>query len=63
MAFAIAVPLGLSYPGLLAGLVFCAMSIAASRVVLGLHYVTDVLAGIVIGCVVGLLCFRSIIPA
>jgi len=63
MAFAIAVPLGLAYPGLLAGLVFCAMSIAASRVVLGLHYVTDVLAGIVIGCAVGLLCFRSIIPA
>src|SRR3954464_4975368 len=37
-AFAVAVPLGLSYPALLAGLTFCAMSVAASRVLLGLHY-------------------------
>lgn len=63
MAFAIAVPVGICYPSLLAGLVFCAMSIAASRVILGLHYVTDVLAGIAIGCIVGIICFRSIIPA
>jgi len=63
MAFAVAVPIGLSYPDLLAGLIFCAMSIAASRVVLGLHYFSDVLAGIVIGCAIGLVCFRSIIPA
>ncbi|MDE3197133.1 MAG: phosphatase PAP2 family protein [Acidobacteriota bacterium] len=63
MAFAIAVPIGLCYPELLAGLIFCAMSVAASRVILGLHYVTDVLAGILIGCAIGLLCFRSIIPA
>jgi membrane-associated phospholipid phosphatase len=38
------------------------MSSAASRVVLGLHYVTDVLAGIAIGCVIGLISFRSTIP-
>jgi undecaprenyl-diphosphatase len=63
MAFAVAVPIGLSYPDLLIGLIFCAMSIGASRVVLGLHYFSDVLAGIVIGCVIGLICFRSIIPA
>ena len=41
----------------LAGLIFCAMSIAASRVLLGLHYLSDVLAGIVIGCLVGLAAF------
>ncbi len=63
MAFAVAVPIGLSYPDLLIGLIFCSMSVAASRVVLGLHYFSDVLAGILIGCTIGLICFRSIIPA
>ena len=38
---------------LLAGLIFCALSIASSRVLLGLHYLSDVLAGIVIGCAIG----------
>lgn len=64
-AFALAVPLGLyypSYPSLLAGLIFCAMSIASSRVLLGLHYLSDVLAGIVIGCVVGLVAFNLLGP-
>jgi undecaprenyl-diphosphatase len=70
-AFAITMSLGLYYPGLLAGLVFCALSVAASRVILGLHYVSDVLAGTVIGCAIGAGVFlsplpmllRSIIPA
>ncbi|MDP9171327.1 MAG: phosphatase PAP2 family protein [Acidobacteriota bacterium] len=61
-AFAVAVPIGLYYPGLLAGLVFCAMSVASSRVLLGLHYLSDVLAGILIGCTIGIVAF-SIIPA
>lgn len=61
-AFAVAVPIGLYYPTLLAGLIFCAMSIAASRVLLGLHYLSDVLAGIVIGCVVGLAAFSVLGP-
>ena len=56
-AFAVAVPLGLFYPSLLVGLVFCAMSVAASRVLLGLHFLTDVLAGIVIGSGLGLAAF------
>jgi undecaprenyl-diphosphatase len=30
-----------------------AVSIALSRVVFGLHYVTDVLAGAVLGCILG----------
>ena len=66
-AFAVAVPIGLVYPALLAGLLFCAMSVASSRVLLGLHYLTDVLAGIVIGCAIGIAAFltigRLIIPA
>jgi undecaprenyl-diphosphatase len=57
-AFAVAVPIGLYYPALLVGLLFCAMSVAASRVLLGLHYVSDVLAGILIGCTVGFTAFQ-----
>lgn len=56
-AFAITVTIGRGYPVLLSGLVFCSMSIAASRILLGLHYVTDVLAGILIGCSLGFAAF------
>jgi undecaprenyl-diphosphatase len=52
-AFAIAISLGIYYPSLLVGLVFCAASVAASRVILGLHYLSDVLAGVLIGSVIG----------
>lgn len=48
-AFAIAVSLMHYYPGLTAGLLFCAISIAASRIVLGMHFLSDVLAGACIG--------------
>ena len=53
-AFAITFSLGLYYPTLLAGLIFCALSVAASRVILGLHYLSDVLIGIVIGITIGI---------
>lgn len=53
-AFAVAVAIGGYYPALLIGLLFCALSVAASRIVLGLHYLSDVLAGIVIGVGFGL---------
>jgi undecaprenyl-diphosphatase len=56
-AFAIAVPIGLSYPELFPVLLFCALSIAASRVLLGLHYLTDVLAGMAIGVLLGLVSY------
>ena len=56
-AFAVAVPLGLFYPALLAPLIFCAMSVASSRVLLGLHYLSDVIAGIAIGCLLGMASF------
>lgn len=57
-AFAIAVTLGLWYPALLAGLIFCALSVAASRVILGLHYLSDVVAGLMIGILIGLAAFQ-----
>jgi undecaprenyl-diphosphatase len=59
-AFAVAIPIGLCYPALLAGLIFCALSVAASRILLGLHYLSDVLAGILIGTTIGLAAFRWI---
>ncbi len=54
-AFSIALPLGLFYPHLMVGLLFCAISIALSRVLLGLHFLSDVVAGCVIGLGLGLL--------
>jgi undecaprenyl-diphosphatase len=48
-AFAVAVSLGLFYPELAAGLFFCALSVAASRILLGMHFLSDVLAGAAIG--------------
>lgn len=48
-AFAVAVGLGAFYPTLIAGLLFCALSVAASRILLGMHFLSDVVAGAVIG--------------
>jgi undecaprenyl-diphosphatase len=52
-AFAMAASLTPFYPGLLIPLSFCAASVAASRVVLGMHYLTDVIAGAGIGIILG----------
>jgi undecaprenyl-diphosphatase len=48
-ALAVAVSLSLWYPKLAVALVFCAVSIGASRIVLGMHFLSDVLAGALIG--------------
>ena len=48
-ACAVAVSLSLFYPELAVGLLFCALSVAASRILLGMHFLSDVLAGAVIG--------------
>jgi undecaprenyl-diphosphatase len=48
-AFAVAVSLSLFYPELTPGLLFCAISVAASRVLLGMHFLSDVIAGAAIG--------------
>jgi undecaprenyl-diphosphatase len=52
-AFAVAVPLALFYPSLAVGLLFCAVSIAISRVILGMHFLSDVIAGCCVGTTLG----------
>jgi undecaprenyl-diphosphatase len=56
-AFAVATPMCLHYPTLAAGLVFCALSIALSRIILGLHFLSDVLAGCAIGFGLGVFAY------
>jgi undecaprenyl-diphosphatase len=51
-AFAVAVTLSRFYPDLATGLMFCALSIAASRILLGMHFLSDVVAGAAIGSIV-----------
>ena len=52
-AFAVSVPLSLFYPTLMIGLLFCAASVAASRVLLGMHFLSDVLVGSLLGASLG----------
>jgi undecaprenyl-diphosphatase len=52
-AFAVSLPMMHFYPELTAGLWFCACSIAMSRVLLGLHFLSDVAAGAAIGMALG----------
>lgn len=54
-AFAVVTPLTMAYPELAPGLVFCALSVAASRVVLGMHFLSDVVAGALLGGALGYL--------
>jgi undecaprenyl-diphosphatase len=48
-AFSIALVVSYFYPSLEGPLFFLALSIAVSRVVLGMHFLSDVLAGMVLG--------------
>jgi undecaprenyl-diphosphatase len=57
-AFAVAIAIGLFYPELLGTLLTVAMLIAASRIILGMHFLSDVLAGSVIGAILGVLSYR-----
>ena len=52
-AFSVAVSLSVFYPGMLAGLLFCAASVALSRILLGMHFLSDVLAGAALGGALG----------
>ena len=54
-AFAVAVSVSSFYPALEPALLFCALSIAASRVIMGMHFVSDVLAGAALGSGLGVL--------
>jgi len=52
-AFSIALVVSYFYPSL-EGVLFClALSIAVSRIVLGMHFLSDVLAGVVMGVALG----------
>jgi len=52
-AFAVSIPMIEFYPSLTVGLLFCACSIALSRILLGLHFLSDVIAGAAIGVLLG----------
>ena len=52
-AFSIALAVSYFYPSLEGPLFFMAASIAVSRVVLGMHFLSDVLAGVVLGVALG----------
>jgi undecaprenyl-diphosphatase len=52
-AFAIALVVSYFYPALEGPLYFLAISIGFSRVVLGMHFLSDVLAGAVLGSALG----------
>lgn len=52
-AFAIAVCLGSFYSGWMPALLLVAVSIAASRIILGMHFLSDVIAGSAIGILLG----------
>ena len=52
-AFSIALVIGYFYPQLQGPLFFLAVSIALSRIVLGMHFLSDVLAGMLLGIVLG----------
>jgi len=58
-AFAVSVPLLLIYPDLTAGLLFCALSIALSRILLGMHFLSDVVAGAILGSGLGYLSYLA----
>ncbi len=52
-AFSIALVVSYFYPSLEGVLFFLALSIAVSRIVLGMHFLSDVLAGVVMGVALG----------
>jgi undecaprenyl-diphosphatase len=52
-AFSIALVVSYFYPPLEGVLFFLALSIAVSRIVLGMHFLSDVLAGVVMGVALG----------
>jgi undecaprenyl-diphosphatase len=57
-AFAVAMSIGLFYPQLQICLLIAALLIAASRIILGMHFLSDVIAGSVIGILLGFASFH-----
>ncbi len=56
-AFAMTVSLVSYYPSVLTGLLFCSISIAVSRILLGMHFLSDVIAGALLGSGIGYCAF------
>jgi undecaprenyl-diphosphatase len=54
-AFAVSIALSQFYPSLVFPLMFCAVSIAISRILLGMHFLSDVVAGAILGAGLGYL--------
>lgn len=50
-AFAFAVAFSLYFPIWTVGLLFCAFSIAISRIILGMHFLSDIIAGAALGTI------------
>ncbi|HUA01243.1 MAG TPA: phosphatase PAP2 family protein, partial [Candidatus Aquilonibacter sp.] len=57
-AFAIAIAIGLFYPYLQVCLLVVALLIASSRIILGMHFLSDVIAGSAIGILLGFTSFH-----
>jgi undecaprenyl-diphosphatase len=57
-AFGVAVSFSLFYPSLAPYLLFCAASVALSRIMLGMHFLSDVLAGSLFGVILGYWAYR-----
>ena len=56
-AFAVTVPVGLAYPLAAPWLMVSAILIAASRILLGMHFLSDVIAGSILGALLGYVSF------
>jgi undecaprenyl-diphosphatase len=57
-SFAVALSIGMFYPDLQAVLLVVAFLIASSRIILGMHFLSDVLAGSTIGILLGYCSFH-----
>jgi len=57
-AFAVAASLGSFYPEIMPVLLLLALNVAVSRVIVGMHFVSDVMAGSSMGALLGYIAFR-----